>query len=207
MEVLVSVVIITTLGTLLFAGQSRSTHIARRAACLSNLRQVGSALSLYLGEHNNRYFTLDQVKNGSWIAMVAPYANDQEKIFRCPAAPFKPSLAQRTYRFNVTRGNGYSNFPDRPEYALLGKNIAAVNYPSRTVTVVDFPIAPTADPQTVKLPFTAAHNTLWWAQLDTAEAWHYGYHGQTMANFLFVDGHAEALSAPVPATIYDYAQE
>ncbi len=52
-ELLMVVVIIAALATLAIPAGDRVLHRARSAACMSNLRNLGSALNLYLADHNN----------------------------------------------------------------------------------------------------------------------------------------------------------
>lgn len=54
-ELLVVVAIIAVLAALLLPVLSRAKLKARQAACLSNLRQIGVAFSLYQGENNERF--------------------------------------------------------------------------------------------------------------------------------------------------------
>lgn len=51
-ELLVVIAVIAILASLLLPALSRSTQMARRVACISNLRQVGVALTLYADDHD-----------------------------------------------------------------------------------------------------------------------------------------------------------
>jgi len=54
-ELLVVIAIISILASLLLPALGRAKQKARRAACLSNLRQIGFVFSLYQDEHANRF--------------------------------------------------------------------------------------------------------------------------------------------------------
>lgn len=53
-ELLVVIVIIAMLSVLIVPASERVLHSARASHCLGNLRNLGAALQLYLGDHNNQ---------------------------------------------------------------------------------------------------------------------------------------------------------
>ena len=53
-EILVIIAVIGLLAALLLPALGRAKESARATACLSNLRQVGTALQLYVQDHDNR---------------------------------------------------------------------------------------------------------------------------------------------------------
>ena len=65
-ELLVTMVILGILATLTLSGWHSYLSVATRAKCSNNLRQLSSAVALYLGDHNN-YFPayLEYGPNGS----------------------------------------------------------------------------------------------------------------------------------------------
>src|SRR6266568_8375753 len=53
-ELLVVIAIIAILAALIFPAFSRAKESGKGAVCISNLRQAGVALQLYVGDNNNR---------------------------------------------------------------------------------------------------------------------------------------------------------
>ncbi len=206
-ELLISIALIASLVVLLLPSIASVRREAVRTRCLSTLRQLGGALNLYLGDHQQRFFLRETVPGGKpWPVHLLPYANGDQQVFRCPASPFAPRLVERTYRFNVTRGGGYYGFGADP-YPMFGKSVTAVKSPATTVAIVDFPFYTNRPKDSVNIRFAATHDILWWGALDdeaTYQAWSANYHGSPRANFLFVDGHVEAVPRPVPLHYYDY---
>jgi prepilin-type N-terminal cleavage/methylation domain-containing protein len=63
-ELLVVIGIISIVAALLLPALSRAKGIPRQAACLSNLRQIGLAFSLNLGEQEDRFADRRDLKTG-----------------------------------------------------------------------------------------------------------------------------------------------
>ncbi len=90
-ELLVVLVIIGLLAALLLPGISGATERARSTACLSNLRQVGIALRLYLDESQERFPIM---QNGARNLLPLPGTGIQEvlggrlgnaRVLKCPS--------------------------------------------------------------------------------------------------------------------------
>jgi prepilin-type processing-associated H-X9-DG protein len=81
-ELLVVLAIIATLASLLLPALSRARLAARSAHCTGNLRQVGLALSLYIGEENVYPLATADDGLGNWQRVLRPYAHSN--IFFCP---------------------------------------------------------------------------------------------------------------------------
>ena len=98
-ELLVVIAIIAILAAILFPVFAQAKEAAKKTSCLSNQKNVGTALQLYLGDSDDTYNLLqyytptDQVR---WFDMVFPYIKNGEKfafngrasgkggVFACP---------------------------------------------------------------------------------------------------------------------------
>ncbi|MFQ6098688.1 MAG: prepilin-type N-terminal cleavage/methylation domain-containing protein, partial [Armatimonadota bacterium] len=87
-ELLVVIAIIAVLAAIMFPVFERARQKARRAACLSNLRQIGSAMAMYVADHDDilpRWFHAGAPPEAMiWSQGLFPYCRNVE-IFFCPA--------------------------------------------------------------------------------------------------------------------------
>ena len=105
-ELLVVIAIISILAALLVPALSRAKQASRQAACLSNLRQIGIAFSLYLGEQEDRFADRRDLKTalgykpwndwpksdprGGWAAVVLSNQSGNDRVWLCPAVNVSP---------------------------------------------------------------------------------------------------------------------
>jgi prepilin-type N-terminal cleavage/methylation domain-containing protein len=101
-ELLVVIAIIAILAAILFPVFARAREQARRTACLSNMKQIGTALFMYAQDYDEtlpeRYgctastaacsFEMEQV-NGvgygrTWKSMLVPYIKNTD-VYKCPS--------------------------------------------------------------------------------------------------------------------------
>ncbi len=95
-EILVVIAIIAVLAALLFPVFSRAKEASKKTSCLSNIRQIGSAVSLYVNDADGRYpktkrqsdhpevddadGALDEPYYGSFFALIYPYTGAPGKV-------------------------------------------------------------------------------------------------------------------------------
>lgn len=146
-ELLVVLAVVMLLAALAVPSLLNMQDKAKQAACLSNLRQIGVAVSLYAADNNadlppNRHNQTDAVPSGFyWQDMLKPYLVDYGSIadststnsgvFWCPAdKPRANKYATQSYGYNVYRGGN----PTRNENV---SKIVGESSPANCVYLID----------------------------------------------------------------------
>src|SRR5687767_14923164 len=103
-ELLVVIAIIAILAAILFPVFARAREKARQSTCLSNLKNLGLAISMYTGDFDDRVpMFFDQPANlagagyrAHWPGKIEPYVRNIA-IYNCPSSDlFKGDLAVTT---------------------------------------------------------------------------------------------------------------
>jgi len=136
-ELLVVIAIIAIIAAMIFPVFARAREKARQTSCLSNLKQLGAALTMYTDDHDG-YYTRGQfwpfTGVHTWEEACAPYVRN-EQIFRCPSQ----GSNQFGYGYNIAYW-GWGDWLD----GMHGINDmwpvheSQVPQPARTIWVVDF---------------------------------------------------------------------
>ena len=98
-ELLVVIAIIAILAAILFPVFAQAREKARQAACLSNMKQIGTAGQMYVQDYDERIFfrsstnpavtRINTATTGNplkWWNMMAPYIKNAS-VFACPSDP------------------------------------------------------------------------------------------------------------------------
>jgi len=150
-ELLVVIAIISILSAILFPVFARARESARRASCLSNLKQMGLATMMYVQDYDETYpnsFT-DAVANSNWMVLLQPYTKSNQ-LYYCPSfsrAASESSLAiyRAGYGANAmifqrpTGKSGIWNAISIPgnDYYIPSPKLAAINFPASTYMIMD----------------------------------------------------------------------
>jgi prepilin-type N-terminal cleavage/methylation domain-containing protein/prepilin-type processing-associated H-X9-DG protein len=209
-ELLVVIAIIAILAAILFPVFAQARGSARQSVCISNMKQLGTAIMMYVQDYDERYFPscvpTPGVGSGQawWFVLIDPYVKagaksqgDRAKrlsIFVCPeidaATPDPAYFGQGSTRALNSYG---------PNQYMAGNACGATVVPSVTMAEVGTPAS-----LVLLMPQLGLHNSLAGrddnyasggpvAQYMNARVRHKGG-----ANYTFADGHAKWFKAPEP---------
>lgn len=136
-ELLVVIAIFAFLGALSLSVISGVRAQADSTACLSNLRQIGSALLLYTVENNGDLPPTrhSSSANEAWIYLLSPYLGDVDEVRISPADPKGADRLDRkgtSYIVNDAIFDIPTNPFGEPLPGAIG-NIHRIDEPSRTL--------------------------------------------------------------------------
>ncbi len=142
-ELLVVIAIIAILASILFPVFARARENARRASCMSNLKQIGLGMMMYVQDYDETYpmigflsgdnitYPDGTVSSSNWIVRVYPYVKSSQ-LFNCPSNTIAPWTGS-------TSPSPVSNTSYGANARLLSSalSMAAVTNPSQTALVAD----------------------------------------------------------------------
>ncbi len=199
-ELLAGIAILAVLACLVHAGLSSSRDMARQTQCASNLRQIGTGITLFCQANRGQFpkTTHDTAASKSWIQTLAPYTGNVDAIRICPGDPkaderlekgsssyvMNEYVAVTSKSFNFATGQ----FEVNEDYT----NLMQLPNPARTITVFTG-----ADNRPVTVNSDHTHSRTWtgangyaYARLDIQPDRHRGG-----ANYLYADGHVDYMLA------------
>jgi prepilin-type N-terminal cleavage/methylation domain-containing protein/prepilin-type processing-associated H-X9-DG protein len=143
-ELLVVIAIIAILAAILFPVFARAREKARQASCMSNVKQLGAALLMYVQDYDE---TLPFAIGGPTMAalqalpeLVTPYTKNRQ-IERCPSDPVGAidftsyGLSRYSYAWNMVLFAYRLPMPGPPPGLIV--TLADVPMPAATTTFFD----------------------------------------------------------------------
>src|SRR5262245_51009842 len=99
-ELLVVIAVIAIIAAILFPVFAQARDKARQSSCLSNLRQIGTAIRMYLQDHDGACFQhlpydadvyanknfLERDPELPWTILIYPYVRNRT-LYYCPSDP------------------------------------------------------------------------------------------------------------------------
>ena len=149
-ELLVVIAIIAILASILFPVFGRAREQARKAACASNMKQIGLAMMMYAQDNDEALVPYSHGAGyvGSlgygagdgprWADMIIPYIRNQQ-IFDCPSGRQRIAIFAGGSYFDIsTYSYGYNTASQwGPEFGVAGRTLAEIEDASGTIMVAE----------------------------------------------------------------------
>jgi prepilin-type N-terminal cleavage/methylation domain-containing protein/prepilin-type processing-associated H-X9-DG protein len=151
-ELLVVLAIIGILAAILFPVFARARENARRASCMSNVKQLALGAMMYTQDYDERLpFAYDNLSPAIfWFQEIMPYVKS-EQVFFCPsdinttatdtAVPINPSKPLTFYNISYGWNNTYLTMTACPPpsycYGYGGIPLSQIPNPSQIVMLAD----------------------------------------------------------------------
>jgi len=214
-ELLVVIAVIALLMGILLPALNRAREQARKIACLSNMRQMGLAVTAYLTDSEYRLppssCHIDD-PNDHWLRILTGYTREQ-LLFRCPSDTAKdfvnwdrPLDEQKEARYSSFAVNALLD-PVHFRYGARRNRYNDTNqirHPTATIWISEAP-----DTDNFNLA-DHIHPEIWEGSIEYARQFVAWDRHKGTSNYLFADGHAENMKLEEtyawPHTCYWYPE-
>lgn len=143
-ELLVVIAIIAILAAILFPVFSRAREKAKQASCVSNMKQLGLAIQMYVQDYDEMFppvaYVLSDWASSFFPLYLDPYVKNRQ-LWRCPSRPdpWSYTTTGRNVAYGYPCGFVTATWRGCPMYtgAGIGVNISQVQSPSETVMLAE----------------------------------------------------------------------
>ena len=202
-ELLVVIAIIAILVAILFPVFAQAREKARETVCVSNLRQVGIATRMYVGDYDetfpiwHAYSKVTATPHLGIEQELSPYTKN-DALFRCPddnGGPFQRTDVPQVNSYFAAYASSY--YFERRAFSVINNYSIENNIPTTRATAV------IADANFVQPASTALMRDEMFPWFDPAKdtAGYWGYAGYYQAwhprggSMVFADGHAKFIAS------------
>lgn len=208
-ELLVTVAIIAVLAAILFPVFAKSREKARSAQCMSNAKQIGNGVLLYLQDHDEMF---PSCYGGAYLVTLQPYLRTMQ-VWACPSGSGNYTISNQGITGAATNWGVVKTGLAANGDVMGGWNFATplpsqkVVAPGSTVLMVDCDVNVAGN--SGQIAFTtniawSANGTRnvrgWNSRYTSASPTHpnsrLGAKHHDGGNFVYVDGHGKWLKAP-----------
>jgi len=167
-ELLVVIAIIAILAAILFPVFAQAREKARQITCLSNEKEIGLAITMYLQDYDGSYPQSNDLNYVQWYNWVYPYVKNGEAggtyyygkggLWNCPSFPLTKANQGQGQNYGVNDSLFVNNYP--------GTGPGPQPYPTQNETVVSSPS------ETILLVEKGANGDNWsYEQFLVTQAW------------------------------------
>jgi prepilin-type N-terminal cleavage/methylation domain-containing protein/prepilin-type processing-associated H-X9-DG protein len=145
-ELLVVIAIIGILSAILFPVFARARENARRASCMSNVKQLALGFMMYVQDYDGRFPQYANyvhpdgtTESAPWFQVIMPYVKS-EQLFFCPSDTVHDASKKMDVS-NISYGYNYAFFSmgatDYPPELFKGNQIAAIQFPANVFLLAE----------------------------------------------------------------------
>ncbi len=202
-ELLVVIAIIAILAAILFPVFAQARDAARKTSCLSNQKQVGTGILMYLQDYEEVYPTIDV---GAYLVLIQPYVKNLD-VWRCPSGSGNYTVGNRAITgasgsWGVVRTGMVANADVFGGWGgTPGRSSVVVDSPATTVLLVDADYNPST--LNGQIAVTSSNTgmvrgwyTRWTGASPLSGNSRLGAKHAHGGNFLFADGHSKWQKQP-----------
>lgn len=188
-ELLVVIAIIAILAAILFPVFARAREKARQTSCLSNLKQIGLGLMMYVQDYDETMvLSYYKTPTRTWMSVMEPYMKNTQ-LLRCPSMAGTARSSGTDYGFNAWALGWGNSGP-------IVRTMADIEFPAQTVAFGE--MAPEFNSYVINPPWPVYTP-------EQMEIYGPGCPHNDGGNSAYCDGHAKWNGAKVARSMMYYA--